>query len=44
MTNDESVKLLCRFRVYKCLTHGSLTAIFLVKLHLWSAVQGEEQS
>lgn len=42
--NDEFVKFLCRSRVCKCLAHGSLIAIFLVKLHLWSAVQGEEQS
>lgn len=44
MTNDEFVKRLCTSSVYTSLTHGSLIAIFLAQLHLWSAVQGEEQS
>jgi len=44
MTGDESVYLLCRSHTYKCLARGCLIAIFLVKIHLWSAVQDKGHS
>lgn len=44
MTSDEFEKLLCRSRACKCLACRSLIAVFLVNLHLWSAVQGKEHS
>lgn len=44
MTSDESVNLLWGSHTYQCLAHGCLEAIFLVKIHLWSAVQGKGHS